>query len=82
MKRLLDWWVLVGVVAALDVTLLVLRPFPPALRLTLVAILTGILVVFALLRLIEAGMMREQRRAAFAHLESVRQARRSEGTKQ
>jgi uncharacterized membrane protein (DUF106 family) len=82
MKQLLDWWVLVGVVAALDVALLVLRPFPPAIRWSAVAILTGILVLFALLRLIEARQMREQRRAAFAHLDAVRQARRGEGPKQ
>ena len=78
MNRLMSWWVLMAVVLALDVVTVVFHPLPRLLEGAVVALLTGVLVVFVLLRLIELKQMREHQRAAWEHLEAVRRARRGD----
>lgn len=73
MKRL-TWWGLFAAVIVLDIVTVVLHPFPGWVRWTAVALMTAVILLFVFLRLLEARQMAEQRRAAFAHLERVRQA--------
>ena len=72
MKRFLRWWILVPLVLVLDVVTLAVDAFAPAVRWITFCVLTGLLLLFAFLRLLEHRYMRQQEAAAFEHLERVR----------
>ncbi|HEX2204725.1 MAG TPA: hypothetical protein VHG91_15555 [Longimicrobium sp.] len=65
-------WVGIPLVLVLDVVTIFVDFFGPALRVATITVLTGILIVFAIVRLIDFRRMARERDAAFAALRRQR----------